>query len=91
MEIREDDSILVAKIKQLSNKIELFLIMKKYKREVMKTYTDIGYYTYLNQGESNQDLLIQEKLNECNALMEKIRQIKTELKMDRNDYFQDRK
>ncbi len=90
MEIQEDDNILVIKIKQLGNKIGLFLLMKKYKRKVMRIYTDIGYYVYLNQKENSQDFTIQEKLRECNDLMEKIHQIKDELKMDRNDYFQEK-
>lgn len=91
MEYQEEENILVTKIKELGNKFMLFLILKKYKRRIMKIYTDIGYYTYLNQENREQEISIQEKLKECNELMEKIREIKAELKMDKNDYFQDKK
>ena len=90
MEMKEEDGIIVMKIKRIFNKIELLCLLKKYKKNLIKVYTDIGYYTYCYQSGSNNHIIIEEKLKECEKVMKDIQNIKHELNLDHPDYFQDK-
>ena len=90
MEIKQEDGIIVIKIKQFFNKIELLCLLKKHKKNLMKIYTDIGYYTYLYQNGKDNRSIIEEKLTECERIMKDIQVIKHEMNLDHPDYFQDK-